>query len=451
MKKRALLMLVAVVLVTVAVAAYFRANGSASAPRLNTAAATRGDVVETVDATGTLEAVETVEVGTQVSGTIKDLHADYNSRVRKGQVIAQLEPSLFATQVEQARATVVRLEADVEAAKVKLEDANIKLRRARELSARQLLPSADLETAEATARQADASVKAAQAQLVQGHASLNQMRVNLAHATIVAPIDGVVISRNVDVGQTVAASMSAPTLFVLARDLTRMQVNAKIDEADIGRIQAGQTVTFNVDAYPGKTFAGKVKQVRLEPVVEQNVVSYVTVVDVPNPDLELKPGMTATVTVEIARAEDTLRVPNAALRFRPDAEVFAALGQEPPQNGMTGEGNRGTRGPRQTDGANGERPGNGGRSAGSRREPGSSVWVLRDGRLHRVRVQTGTSDGAFTAVAGDLQETDQVALGLAAQATTSSQSPSRSPLLPQRPNRGGQGGQGRNPAAGRTR
>ncbi|MGH8187229.1 MAG: efflux RND transporter periplasmic adaptor subunit, partial [Steroidobacteraceae bacterium] len=275
MKKPVVLILVAVALVTASVTAYYRSNGSGDEPRLNIAAVSRGSVVETVVATGTLAAVETVAVGTQVSGTIKALHADYNTRVRRGQVIAQLEPSLFDTQVEQSRATVQRLQAEVEAAKVQVEDTAVKLRRARELITRQLIPATDLETAEANARQAEASLKAAEAQLVQGRASLNQSQVNRGHATIVAPIDGIVISRNVDVGQTVAASMSAPTLFVLARDLTRMQVNAKIDESDIGRIEAGQAVSFAVDAYQSKKFTGTVRQVRLEPVVEQNVVSYV--------------------------------------------------------------------------------------------------------------------------------------------------------------------------------
>jgi HlyD family secretion protein len=340
--------------------------------------------------------------------------------VRKGQVIAQLEPSLFDTQVEQARATVQRLQADVDARKVLVADSELKLRRAHELSTKQLIPATDLETAESNARQAEASLKAAEAQLVQGLASLNQNQVNLGHATIKAPIDGIVISRNVDVGQTVAASMSAPTLFVLARDLTRMQVNAKIDEADIGRIQSGQVVTFGVDAYPGEKFTGRVRQVRLQPVVEQNVVSYVTVVDVPNRDLKLKPGMTATVTVEIARADDALRVPTAALRFRPTAEIFTALGQQVPERRSQEEMRSSPR-------------------AGAGR---TAVWVLSEGRLRRVPVQTSTSDGVTTAiVGGELREGDQVVTGVAAQATASASPSSGSPLIPRRPggNRQGQG------------
>ena len=266
-------------------------------------------------------------MGSQVSGTISSLHADFNSRVRKGQVLARLEPSLFQTQVEQAEATVQRLQADVERAVVEVEDAAAKLRRAEQLSTQQLIAASDLDTARTTARQAEAALKSARAQVAQARAAVNQSRVNLGHATITAPVDGIVVSRNVDVGQTVAASMQAPTLFVLAEDLARMQVNASVDESDIGQIQPGQQVTFQVDAYPDQVFTGSVRQVRLDPVVEQNVVSYVTVIDVPNPELKLKPGMTANVSVEIARADDALRVPNAALRFRPDPEVLQAIGR----------------------------------------------------------------------------------------------------------------------------
>ena len=295
--------------------------------QLVTASITRGDVVERIDATGRLEAVTTVQVGTQVSGTIKALYADFNSQVRAGQVVAELEPSLFETQVEQAQATVVRLQAEVERSRVQYEDAQVKLARSRGLAAKQLVPSTDRETAEANARAAEAALKAAEAQVVQSQASLNQSRVNLSHTIISAPIDGVVISRNVDVGQTVAASMSAPTLFEIANDLTDMRVNANIDEADIGMIAPGQTVTFQVDAYPDRTFTGTVSQVRLNPVIESNVVSYVTVIDVANEDLLLRPGMTANVTVEVARASDTLRVPASAIRFTPTPELFTALGQ----------------------------------------------------------------------------------------------------------------------------
>jgi HlyD family secretion protein len=310
---------------------YYRYSRKPTPPTVTTAAVTRGDIVETVGATGTLQAVTTVQVGTQVSGTIASLGADFNSLVKKGQVIARLDPSLFQTQIEQARANLIRAQADLERLKVMLADAQSKLTRARELSNRQLIPRTDLETAEVNVQAAQAQIRSQEAQITQAQASLNQNQVNLEHTVITAPIDGLVISRSVDVGQTVAASMQAPTLFVLAADLTKMQVLANLDESDVGRIRPNQVVTFRVDAYPNDTFSGTVSQVRLEPKVQQNVVTYATVIDVPNNDLRLKPGMTANVNVEVARASNVLRVPNTSLRFRPSAEMFAALGQTPPE------------------------------------------------------------------------------------------------------------------------
>ena len=310
--------------------AYYRFKETGPRFTVNHATVTHGDVVDTVGATGTLQAVTTVQVGTQVSGTIAELHADFNSLVRKGQVIARLDPSLFQTQIEQARANLSRSQADLERQKVAVDDAATKLKRARELSDRQLLPRSELDAAEVAARAAAAQLKSSEAQLAQAQATLNQNQVNLQHTVIEAPIDGLVISRNVDVGQTVQASMQAPTLFVLAADLTKMQVVANLDESDVGRIRPGQTVTFHVDAYPTEPFRGSVSQVRLNPIVQQGVVTYATVIDVPNNDLKLKPGMTANVNVEIARSNGVLRVPNAALRFRPTNEMFAAIGQPQP-------------------------------------------------------------------------------------------------------------------------
>ncbi len=311
--------------------AYYRQSNTQPAPSVMTSAVVRGDIADTVGATGTLQAVTTVQVGSQVSGSIQTLYADFNSLVRKGQVLARLDPSLFQTQIEQARANLIRAQADLERLKVALDDARTKLTRAQELSERQLIPRTELESSEVAVRSAEAQIRSADAQVTQAQASLNQNQVNLQHTVITAPIDGLVISRNVDAGQTVAASMNAPVLFVLAADLALMQVVANLDESDVGRIRPGQRVTFTVDAYPAEDFTGMVSQVRLQPQVVQNVVSYSTVIDVPNPGLKLKPGMTATVSVEIARKDNVLRVPNAALRFRPTNEVFAALGQEAPE------------------------------------------------------------------------------------------------------------------------
>jgi len=316
--------------------AYYKYRKKAPEPTVMTATVSRGDIADTVGATGTLQAVTTVQVGTQVSGTIQELHADFNSLVKKDQVIARLDPSLFETQIEQARANLIRAQADVERLKVSLDDAKTKQNRARELAARQLIPQSELDTAEVNTRSVEAQIRSSQAQVTQAEASLNQNQVNLDHTVIRAPIDGLVISRNVDVGQTVAASMQAPTLFILAADLTKMQVIANLDESDVGRIRPGQKVRFRVDAYPTEEFLGSVAQVRLQPIVQQNVVTYATVIDVPNPELKLKPGMTANVNVEIARRTDIIRIPNAALRFRPTPEIFAALGLPAPQPGQPG-------------------------------------------------------------------------------------------------------------------
>jgi HlyD family secretion protein len=419
---------------------YYRSDVAAESPTLNTAEVTQGDVVATVEATGTLEAVTTVEVGTQVSGTIKSLGADFNSQVRQGQVIAQLDPSLFDTQVAQERATVTRLNAEVERARVQADDAKVKLGRARELAEKELIAKSDLDAAVSTANAADAAVKSAQAQLVQAQASLNQAQVNLSHTVIRAPIDGVVIARNVNVGQTVAASMQAPTLFVLAQNLKEMRVNASVDESDIGKIQMKQPVRFRVDAYPNEIFTGMVSQVRLQPVVEQNVVSYVTVIDVPNPDLKLKPGMTSAVTIETGRADDVLKVPNAALRFRPTAEAFEALGQKAPEPRQRPEGqaqSQSARGPQAGAGADQRRE----RGDGTQR---TAVWVLAQNNLKRIPVQVGLSDGTQTAVtSADLAPGAHVVTGVSTPSATPATAPAGSPLLPTgRRGFGGGGGRG---------
>ena len=328
--KKALLIIVGVGVIGGAGYAYYEYEKKPPPPTVSTAAVTRGDVVDTVGATGTLQAVKTVQVGTQVSGTIQNLYADFNSLVKQGQILARLDPSLFQTQIEQARANLIRAQADLDRLKVSLDDARVKLTRAQELSSRQLIPASDLETAQVNVRSTEAQIRSSEAQVTQARASLNQNDVNLQHTVITAPIDGLVISRNVDVGQTVASSLQAPTLFVLAADLTKMQVVANLDESDVGRIRPGQHVSFRVDAYAADTFDGSVSQVRLQPIVQQNVVTYATVIDVPNPALKLKPGMTANVNIEINKRSNVLRVANAALRFRPTAEVFAALGLTPP-------------------------------------------------------------------------------------------------------------------------
>ena len=297
----------------------------------------RGDVVEVVGATGTLEAVTTVQIGSQVSGTIQSLYADFNSTVKKGQVIARLDPSILDARLGQAQANLLAARANVERARATVEDTRQKYERAKELAGQKLLPATDLETAKANYDGAVAQLKANEAAESQAVANVNQAKVDLSHTVIDTPIDGVVISRNVDVGQTVAASFQAPVLFVIANDLAQMRVNASVDEADVGRVREGQDVIFHVDAFPEREFKGTVEQVRLNPTTVSNVVSYNTIVAVDNRDLLLRPGMTATVSVVVRKAENALRLPAAALRFRPEgyqrptggAATAAAAGARP--------------------------------------------------------------------------------------------------------------------------
>lgn len=353
MKRWLIAAVVLIVVTSTAAVVYTRRNRTEI--QVQTTPLSRGDIIDSVGATGTLQAVTTVQVGSQVSGNIQWLGADFNSIVKKGQVIARLDPSLFDAQLQQvqanlvqARANLTKAQSDLEQRRVQLLDAQQKYDRAQQLAKQQLLAQSDLDaakiavdTAKAAVASQTATVTQAQAQVTQSEASVNQARVNRDHTVIEAPIDGIVTQRSVDVGQTVAASMQAPTLFVIAADLGEMQVNANIDEADVGRIRPGQNVTFRVDAYPTDTFIGTVTQVRLQPVVVQNVTTYGAVITVPNRDLKLKPGMTANVKIEIAKRTNALRIPNTALRFRPADEMFAALNQTPPAADAAGFANAG--------------------------------------------------------------------------------------------------------------
>ena len=356
--KRAIIVVVLLAVVGGGAGAWY-SNRNKTQIQVNTAPLSRGDIVDTVGATGTLQAVTTVQVGSQVSGNIQWLGADFNSIVKKGQVIARLDPSLFDAQLNQvqanlvqARANLTKARSDLDRTRVQLTDAQQKYTRAQELASKQLLAASELDAAKIAVDSAQASVASqqatvtqVQAAVTQSEASVNQSQVNRDHTVILAPIDGIVTQRSVDVGQTVAASMQAPTLFVIAADLAEMQVNANIDEADVGRIRPGQQVSFRVDAYPTDNFIGTVTQIRLQPIVVQNVTTYGTVITVPNRQLKLKPGMTANVKIEIAKRTNVLRIPNAALRFRPTNEVFAALNQDvPPEMAMGAGGARGGRG-----------------------------------------------------------------------------------------------------------
>jgi HlyD family secretion protein len=406
--KHRIAVIVGILAVTgLSVGAYYARRADA-APGIVTGGVTRGSITTEIAATGTVEAVTTVQVGSQVSGTILELNADFNSIVRKGQIIARLDPSLFRTQVDSARANMTSAEADVQGAEVGLADAEVKLARAKQLVEKQLIPVTDLEAADVARRTAVAEVRSAKARLAQSRASLTQAEVNVQKTIIASPIDGIVIGRSVDVGQTVAASMTAPTLFTLAADLSQMQVKTNIDESDLGNVRDGQPVTFRVDAYPTKTFTGTVTQVRLDPVVAQNVVTYAAIIAAPNPALELKPGMTANVTIEVARKDDVLRVPSAALRFRPTQDTLAALGQDPKVLAQS-------------------RP----PASGAAKTTAGTVWMF-DGGLHPMPVKTGASDGVYTEVTGDaLHEGIVLATRVADAGAAKTSTPSSSPLMPQ--------------------
>ena len=441
MKRRAWIIALSVMALAGAGTVYYRLGASTERPNVMTGVVTRGAVVETVEATGTLQPVDTVEVGSQVTGTVKTLGADFNSLVTAGQVLATLDPASLQAQVDQAAATVARLVAEVNRAKVTLTDTDNKLRRAEALSRDQLISAADLDTARSTRDAAQASVASAQAQVVQSRASLDQARVSIGHTIIRAPSAGVVLSRNVEVGQTVTSGLQTPTLFVIARDLQKMELQASVDEADIARVVAGQPVVFTVDAHGARQFSGRVSQVRLQPIVAQNVVSYTTMIDVENPDLALKPGMTATVRIETAHTDDTLRVPAAAVRFRPTADVLQAMGHAADPTTTPRSVRSGTQ--QATDrsaGGQARRPASGQtpavrRGLGEGGSPGggarSAIWMLADGRLERVPVEIGVSDGVLVAVkAQKLTEGATVVTGVAVATVASSAPVPGSPLVP---------------------
>lgn len=307
-------------------------------PQITEATVSRGNVAETVAATGTLTAVRTIDIGTQVSGTVRKLYADFNDIVTKGQLLAELDPSLLQTQVDMQTANLQRADVDINQRQISMENDQKKLERARELYAKQLLTREALDQAELQVKLDQASLDSSKASRTQTVASLNQAKQNVDYTKIYAPTDGVITVRMTDEGRTVNASTSSPSLYTMATDLTKLLLTASIDEAEVSKVREGQTVSFRVDAYAGAQFFGTVKQVRLNAKNSQNVVTYETVVDVNNPDYRLKPGMTATLNVEVHRADDVLRVPAAALRFRPTAEMFELIKQPVPPEAQPNAG-----------------------------------------------------------------------------------------------------------------
>ncbi len=423
---------------------YFAKPG---APAYNIASVRRGDVRKTISATGKVQAVTTVQVGTQVSGTVSQLYVDFNDRVKAGQIIARLDPSQIDAQLKQSKASLAASEANVASARnaiasqqaaVAASKANVDrvnavvldANRAYELTvnlvkegaapARQVQIDestrnqalAQKAQAEAQYAQAKAQAESTKSQLDQAQAQASQSRaavevagVNLDRTVIRAPIDGIVVSRNVDVGQTVAASLQAPVLFLIANDLTKMQVLADIDEADVGQLSPESKVSFTVDAFPNETFAGRISQIRLAPAVVQNVVTYTAVVEVQNPKMQLRPGMTATVTASVAEANNVLLIPNAALRFRP-ANDTGGTTTRPANTGGQKSGSAKSGNPK---------------AAGSR--SGTMIWKEEGGQLKPIRVQVGMSDGLVTEVqSANLKEGDRIATPAVPQTSSSQRS-----------------------------
>ena len=402
----------------------------------------RGEISTTVTATGTINPVITVLVGSQVSGTIKALYADFNSRVKEGQIISQIDPALFEAQVDQAKANVLNAQANVlnaqanlksaqanlEKAEVTVSDAKRTLDRNRPLVERQVIAQsvfdtaqtnydsavAQLEAAKAQLESAKSQVESTKAQVEQTKAALKLAETNLRYTTIRSPVNGVVISRNVDVGQTVAASLQAPTLFTIAKDLTQMQVDTNVSEADIGRLSVGQEATFTVDAYPEKTFRGKVSEIRNAPTTISNVVTYDVVIQVDNKDLKLKPGMTANVSVLVAHKEGVLKIPNAALRFRPE---FAKSGE--------------TEEKRKGDLSKGQKLSEGAKSSQVEGKLTGRVWVLSpEGKPKPISIVLGITNGTFSEmVSGDLKDGTEVIVEETSNKKGGSQSGSPSPSL----------------------
>lgn len=423
-------MIAAVILTT-----SFIKKGKNKAPAYRTEVLTKGDIEALVVTSGTVNPVDIVEIGSQVSGKIVTLHADFNSIVKAGQIVAEIDQDILKAKVEQNEASYLSRQASLEQAKINLENAKKKWDRTQDLFSRQLVSYEDKETAEANYIGAKVNLQVAEASLAQQKSALDQSKVDLSYAIIRAPIDGTVITRNVNIGQTVAAGFTTPVLFKVASDLTNMQVECPVDEADIGRVKEGQKVRFSVDAFQGETFTGEILQVRNSPTTTNNVVTYSTIIKTSNPELKLKPGMTATVSIITGEARGTLRIPRAALKFTPSLsqeemkkifeelkakrEAMRASGQAPAQ---APEGP----GPRPTEPLTDEMKKE--FAAARARDGFGQVWILEDsGKIRPVPVRTGITDNTYAALlAGDLKDGMKVILGTgtgSATAATQQQGP----------------------------
>jgi HlyD family secretion protein len=405
MKKKSIVFLIIFVLLAAGTSYYFFYKSKKINYSWRTAMVEKGDVVVAVTATGSINADTTVQVGTQVSGIIAKLFADFNTVVKKGEIVAMLDTTLLNATKEGALANLERAEVQVRQSKLEFD-------RNKKLFDEMVISQADYDLATTNYQVAESALKSSKAQL-------NQTKINIRYATIRAPVSGTVISRSVDVGQTVIASFNSPTLFTIANDLTKMQVHANIDEADIGQVKRGQKVTFTVDAYPDKIFQGEVKQIRLLPVIVQNVVTYIVIIDVPNPDLKLMPGLTANITIKVQEHKSVLKISGNALHFSPPDEYFKST-QIP--DSVTKQWNEIIK------------PSKKERANQSDTSAIIYVWVLKDKFIYPKKVRRGISDETFVEVSGDIKNGEEIVTGINNKEGENS-APVQNPFMPKFPSR----------------
>ena len=425
-KKVVLIVAVVVVVAAAAVLGLGTLKGKKNgAVKYRTEILSKGDIEAFVVTTGTLNPLRLVEVGSQVSGKIDKLYVDFNSPVKEGQVLAELDQSLLKAKIDQSNANYLSAKASVDGARVTLDNLQKKYERAKTLFEKKLISYEENEAAEAAYLGAKADVQAAEARLAQAKSQLDSSRVDLAYATIRSPIDGVVINRLINIGQTVAASFQAPKLFEIANDLSKMQVECAVDEADIGKVKEGQKVRFTVDTFPDEVFNGTVNQVRYSPTTTSNVVTYTTIVDVDNQQLKLRPGMTATVSIITGEAKNVLRVPNGALRFTPalPAEEIQKIMKEAGERMAARRQAESGQAPAGTVPASGPPaitpPGGNGTAQGTRARQPSRIWFQDEsGKLRVAFIRPGVADASYTEVLrGELREGQTIIIGLVSSPT----------------------------------
>ena len=393
MKKKIIYIVVAVVIVAGGFTIYKSFGKAQQSVELETAKVVRGNISDVITATGTLEALETVEVGTQVSGVIQKIYVDYNSQVKKGQLLAQLDETPLIAQLEQSKATVDQSEAEVQYQKATYD-------RYKVLIEKKLIAQSDYDLVVYNYNKAVATLKNAKS-------VYDKNKINLSYATIYSPIDGIILDRAVDEGQTVAASFNTPTLFTIANDLTQMQVEANVDEADIGKLAVGQRVDFTVDAYPDLKFDGKVTQIRLQPIESSNVITYTVVVDAPNPEKKLMPGMTANVSFYVTEKKNIVLLPAKALNFNPDPAQLSQYTESHPEIEI---------------------------QRSTPETSGKTIWLKQGNQLKKQKVDLGDTDEIYYEVISGVKDGDEVVLAINAESVAvAEKSEARSPFMPQRP------------------